>query len=267
MRDPTLLTVAVSLIALALLFGLVERLIPANRTQKTIRPGITTDLIYWFTTPFLTRAVSRVGIIVALVPLFALLGRPLSKESLLAGHGLVATWAPGAQAIAMIVIGDFVGYWTHRAFHTGRAWRVHAVHHSSEQLDWLAAVRVHPLNDLVNRVIQAIVLLGIGFSPLSVAAYQPFLTLYAIFLHANVRVDFGPLRYLVATPAFHRWHHTSQAEGRDRNFAGLLPLWDWLFGTLYLPSGSHATRFGVDGSPLPRTWLGQLLYPFHAPPM
>jgi len=170
------------------------------------------------------------------------------------------------QALAMIVIGDFVGYWTHRAFHIGRPWRLHAVHHSSEHLDWLAAVRVHPLNELVNRVVSASVLLTIGFSPLSVAAYQPFLTLYAIFLHANVRMDFGPFRYVLATPAFHRWHHTSQAQGRDRNFAGLLPLWDALFGTLYLPRNTHAERFGVDGPPLPKTWWGQLAYPFRNSP-
>jgi hypothetical protein len=63
MRDPSLLVVTVSFIVLALLFGLVERLMPAVRTQRTLRPGITTDLIYWFTTPFFTRVVSRIGVL------------------------------------------------------------------------------------------------------------------------------------------------------------------------------------------------------------
>ena len=262
MHEPSLTAVLIGFVVLALGFGVIERLVPVTRSQKILRPGFGTDLIYWFTTPFITRSVTQIGVIVALMPLFALLGRPFNKESIFAGYGVVSTWPLGVQAVAMLVIGDFVGYWAHRAFHAGRAWRVHAIHHSSEQLDWLAAVRVHPLNDLGNRVAQTIVLLGIGFSPLAVAAYQPFLTLYAIFLHANVRADFGTLRYVIATPAFHRWHHTSQAEGRDRNFAGLLPLWDWLFGTFYLPRGRQAERFGVDGAPLPRGWWGQLLYPF-----
>jgi len=265
-REPGFSAVLIGFLVLALAFGIIERLLPANRAQKILRPGFATDLIYWFTTPFLTRTVTQIGVIIALIPLFTLLGRPLTKESILAGYGIVSDWPLGMQAFAMIVIGDFVGYWMHRAFHAGRAWRVHAVHHSSEQLDWLAAVRVHPLNELGNRVAQTVVLLGIGFSPLAVAAYQPFLTLYAIFLHANVRADFGPLCYLIATPAFHRWHHTSQAEGRDRNFAGLLPFWDWLFGTFYLPHGRRAERFGVEGAPLPHGWWGQLLYPFRKCP-
>ena len=121
---------------------------------------------------------------------------------------------------------------------------------------------MHPLNELGNRLPAAIILLGLGLSPLAVAAYQPFLILYAVFLHANVRWTFGPLRNVIATPAFHRWHHASQVEGRDRNFAGLLPLWDRLFGTFYLPEGRGPEIFGVDGPPLPTGWLAQLLFPF-----
>ncbi len=108
------------------------------------------------------------------------------------------------------------------------------------------------------------VLAGLGFSPIAVAAYQPFLTLYAIFLHANVRADFGPLQYLIATPAFHRWHHTSEAEGRDKNFAGLLPLWDLLFGTFHMPAGVTPKRFGVDAPPVPKGYWAQLWFPFRS---
>ena len=262
MREPSLIGTLIAFVLLALIFGLLERWRPAAVGQRVLRPGYRTDLIYWLTTPLLTRSMTRIGVILALVPLFTLLGRPLTRESVLAGFGPLAQWSLPAQALAIVVIGDFVGYWTHRAFHRGWAWRVHAVHHSSEALDWLAAVRVHPLNDLGNRVAQALVLIGLGFSPLAVAAYQPFLTLYAIFLHANIRADFGPLRYVIATPAFHRSHHTSQTEACDKNFAGLLPLWDLLFGTYYLPQGRQAQRFGVDGLQVPDGFLAQLLFPF-----
>ncbi len=88
------------------------------------------------------------------------------------------------------------------------------------------------------------------------------MTLYAIFVHANVRWDFGPLRALIATPRFHRWHHTSQAEGLDKNFAGLLPLWDALFGKYYMPDGRQPEVFGVAGEPVPEGFLAQLAYPF-----
>jgi sterol desaturase/sphingolipid hydroxylase (fatty acid hydroxylase superfamily) len=254
--------VIVTLVALAVAFTLLERLVPAIGGQRILRPGWRTDLLYWIATPPITRGVVAAGTLLALLPLFALEGRPFDRAHLLAGFGPIASWPGGLQALAMLVIGDFIGYWTHRAFHAGWPWRLHAVHHSSERLDWLAAARVHPLNELGNRLPAAIVLLGLGFSPLAVAAYQPFLTLYAVFLHANVRWNFGPLRHLIATPAFHRWHHTSQSEGRDRNFAGLLPVWDRLFGTFYLPEGCGPETFGVDGPPLPTGWLAQLVYPF-----
>jgi sterol desaturase/sphingolipid hydroxylase (fatty acid hydroxylase superfamily) len=66
---------------------------------------------------------------------------------------------------------------------------------------------------------------------------------------------------LIASPAFHRWHHTSAEEGRDRNFAGFFPLWDLLFGTFYMPKGAQPEVFGVD-DPVPSGLLGQLVYPF-----
>lgn len=262
MQEPTLIGTLLALAVLALCFGVLERWRPAVPGQRWLRAGVRVDLLYWLLTPVLTRTVTRVGVVLALVPLFALLGRPLTRESLLAGVGPLAQSSLPAQALAIIVLGDLVGYWLHRWFHRGWPWRVHAIHHSSEQLDWLAAARVHPLNELLGRVVQAVLLLGLGFSPLAVAAYQPFLTLYAVFLHANIRADFGPLRYVIATPAFHRWHHTSAAEGCDKNFAGLLPLWDLLFGTWYLPRDRQATQFGVDGLELPGGFLAQLCFPF-----
>lgn len=265
-EEPTLIGTLVAFAVLAISFGLLERLRPADPAQRVLRAGYRTDLIYWLATPLLARNVVRIGVLIALLPLFMLLGRPLSRESVLAGYGPLAQLSMPVQALAILVIGDFVGYWVHRAFHRGWLWHSHAIHHSSEALDWLAAVRVHPLNEFGNRVAQALVLIGLGFSPLAVAAYQPFLTLYAIFLHANVRADFGPLRYLIATPAFHRWHHTSEAVGRDRNFAGLLPLWDLLFGTFHLPRERQATRFGAVGEPVPGGFLGQLAYPFRRRP-
>ena len=81
-------------------------------------------------------------------------------------------------------------------------------------------------------------------------------------LHTNVSWSFGPLRSVIASPAFHRWHHSAEAEALDKNFAGLLPVYDWLFGTLYFPKDKLASNFGVNGEPVPAGFLGQMLYPF-----
>jgi sterol desaturase/sphingolipid hydroxylase (fatty acid hydroxylase superfamily) len=86
-------------------------------------------------------------------------------------------------------------------------------------------------------------------------------TVWGFFIHANLRWRFGPLEWLVATPAFHHWHHT-RSEARDRNYASMLPCWDWMFGTLHLPRHWPAA-YGVDEK-LPDSVAGQLIYPFRS---
>jgi sterol desaturase/sphingolipid hydroxylase (fatty acid hydroxylase superfamily) len=141
-------------------------------------------------------------------------------------------------------------------------WKFHAIHHHSKDLDWLSAVRLHPVNDWLTRWAQVTALVVLGFSPTAVAAYVPFLTFYAVFLHANVSWGFGPLGRFVASPKFHRWHHTSEDEGLDKNFAGLLPLFDVIFGTYYMPKGRLPRAFGVKNEEIPESFWQQLAYPF-----
>ncbi len=160
----------------------------------------------------------------------------------------------------MIVAIDFIGYWLHRAFHGKKLWPFHAIHYSSVELNWLSAARVHPVNDVANKSVQAMIVIALGYAPMLLAGALPFFTAYAIFLHANVSWDFGPLRAVLASPRFHRWHHTSPKEGRDTNFAGLLPLWDILFGTYSMPA-SQPARFGIHDA-VSTDLLGQLIWPF-----
>jgi sterol desaturase/sphingolipid hydroxylase (fatty acid hydroxylase superfamily) len=135
------------------------------------------------------------------------------------------------------------------------------VHHSSEDLDWLSSVRVHPVNDLVNRLAEVTPLLLLGFNPFVSLSAAPILTFYAIFLHANVDWDFGPLRYVIATPVFHRWHHSKDREAWDKNFAGFFVFWDILFGTFYMPKGRMPQNFGIPEQ-FPKDFIGQLIHPF-----
>jgi sterol desaturase/sphingolipid hydroxylase (fatty acid hydroxylase superfamily) len=253
----------IALLVLSAFFWLVESLFAANPRQPRLtgRRGLRTDLVYWFATPLLTKAISQIGLAVILMMVYqrdvaGIRDLLASRDTLLARQPL---WA---QAIEMLVLGDFIGYWTHRWFHGRHLWKFHAIHHSSEDLDWLSAVRLHPINDWLSRWIQASLLVVLGFTPAAVAAYVPFLTFYAIFIHANVRWGFGKLGVLVASPKFHRWHHTSEEEGLDKNFAGLLPVFDVLFGTYYMPKGRLPERFGLKHERVPTGLLGQLAYPF-----
>jgi sterol desaturase/sphingolipid hydroxylase (fatty acid hydroxylase superfamily) len=184
-----------------------------------------------------------------------------AKAGLYRGFGPVSTQPVWLQAIEIYLLADFLGYWIHRLFHTGAWWPFHAVHHSSEHLDWLSSVRVHPVNEAVDKLAPAVLILFLGFDPTVTAGVAGFLTFYAIFLHADVDWDFGPLRSVVATPVFHRWHHSKDPQAIDKNFAGLLPLWDILFGTYYMPRDRLPQDFGAT-EPVPTGYFGQLWHPF-----
>jgi sterol desaturase/sphingolipid hydroxylase (fatty acid hydroxylase superfamily) len=262
----TIGSLLVALVALAVLFGILERAWPSVRGQRWWRPDTRTDLAYWFFTPLVTRAISRAAVIVAVVALAAAAGVPLDRASVQAfaqrtrtGAAALPVWL---QVALVLVLGDLIGYGSHRLFHSRRLWPFHAVHHSSTQVDWLSSVRLHPVNDVVSKLLQAIPFVALGFHPGVIAAYVPFLTFHAILLHANVPWTFGPFRYLISSPAFHRWHHTTQAEGLDKNFAGLFPWLDLLFGTFYMPKGRLPEHFGILGGSVPQGLFAQLAYPF-----
>ena len=266
MKDnKTLLGTAAALLILSVIFFIIERLAGRgrNRVQPVIRRGWFTDVIYLFATGLFTKPLMRLLLFfpAAILVITQVVPAETFKAGLYAGFGPLSRQPVWLQAIEIYVIGDFTGYWTHRLFHRGRWWPFHAVHHSSEDLDWLGSVRVHPVNELVNKLSQAVPLLLMGFNPLVTLSTAPVLTFFAIFIHANVNWDFGPLRYIIATPVFHRWHHSRDREAWDKNFAGLLPLWDILFGTFYMPRGRYPENFGIC-EPMPKGFLGQLWEPF-----
>lgn len=258
---PTLQGIVVAFFVLLAVFRLIEFTRPRARKLPLLRRGVWTDICYWIFTPIVTKAATRLAVIIALIPVALLLYGRVDRELLLAGWGPMSRLEIWQQAVLMIIIADLIGYWMHRLFHGATLWPFHAVHHSSRELDWLSSVRVHPVNDAVMRVAAAVPLLLIGFAPLALAAITPVLTLLAILVHANVDWDWGPLRSVIASPRFHRWHHTDEAEARDKNFAGLLPVWDILFGTYYMPKDRVPTSFGTM-TPVPDGLVGQLVFPF-----
>ncbi len=168
------------------------------------------------------------------------------------------------QAPLAVLFADFASYWTHRAFHHGLLWRLHAIHHSPCALDWLAGARNHPLAEALQTMMVGGLLLVAGFDPRVLVVTAP-LGLYAVLLHANVSFGNSFLRYVIATPLFHRWHHAHPsalpaALRSGVNFAALLPIWDLLFGTFHAPC-VQPEAFGADAD-VPPKFVAQLVFPF-----
>jgi len=249
----------IAFFALTVFHWVIARLWPSVRGQKVLRKGFFTDCVYWLWTPIVTKTITPIAVAIAVLPLVAIFG--LHFKTLTQGHGILSTQPVWLQGIEVFVIGDFFGYWQHRLFHGARLWPFHAVHHSSTQLDWLSSVRLHPVNDVGAKLIQAVPLIAMGFNLTPVALYAPITTFYAIMVHANLSWDLGPFKYAFVSPTFHRWHHTKANEGLNKNFAGGFPLWDMLFGTYYMPR-RQPTVFGID-DPIPDGFIGQMIQPFN----
>jgi sterol desaturase/sphingolipid hydroxylase (fatty acid hydroxylase superfamily) len=234
---------------LFLVFVPLERLF-ALRPQKVFRRNYLTDLTHFILNNVFVTVGAIVLVVIAALPFLWL--RAIDAESVV----------PTAVALPVAAVLVFVGnYWGHRLTHTVPfLWRFHAVHHSIERMDWLAAARLHPLDAAFTQAVTILPLFLLGYDGRVFAGAAVFVTLLAIFQHANVRLRFPGLRWVVNTPEWHHWHHAIDAEARDRNFG--LPVVDKLFGTAYLPKGRRPTGFGVH-DPVPQDgYLRQLAYPF-----
>ncbi len=166
------------------------------------------------------------------------------------------------------MVGEFGFYWGHRWAHEiPMLWRFHAIHHSAEEMDWLVNTRAHPIDIVFVRLCGFVPMYALGLAqPLVGTAVDmvPLIvmliaTMWGFFVHANVRWRFGWLGLVISTPAFHHWHHTND-EYVNRNYASMLPLFDGLFGTWFLPREQWPQKYGID-SPQANGIAGQLLQP------
>ncbi|HEY7785401.1 MAG TPA: sterol desaturase family protein [Pyrinomonadaceae bacterium] len=242
------------LIVGALIFIPLERLFALRRDQKIFRRGWRTDIIHFL----FTRTISDLCTFLFVGFLIVLLHWAVRPEF----QALVASQNKFLQFIEAVLIANFGGYLGHRLSHEiPFLWRFHSVHHSISEMDWLAAARVHPLDQIVTKALTIVPLYILGFSKATFGAYIGLAALHAVFIHANVRFKFGPLRWVIGTPEYHHWHHSNDPKARNKNYAGELPLLDLIFGTIHLPKGRMPVSYGTS-DPVPSTYFGQMLYPF-----
>ena len=253
------------LLLLAVIFTPLERLF-ALHPQKFFRKDVAADLIYYFLSSLTPALVLSVPLSVLVWGVHAL------------APGSYFEWVAGApvwvRAALALVIGEIGFYWGHRWSHElPFLWGFHAVHHSAEHMDFLVNTRAHPVDIVFTRLcgLVPIYVLGLASPVRGAAGLIPVLvvlagTVWGFFIHSNVRWRLGPVEHVVATPAFHHWHHTNDSpELFNKNYSSMLPWIDLIFGTLHLPKDRHPERYGIDEN-LPPGVLGQLLQPFRSEP-
>ena len=241
-----------SIFALALIFVPLERLFARLGDQRIFRKGWRTDLAHFGVSHILV----QVTVLATMLPAVFFFRWAVSD----ALQSWVSSQPMWLQFIEAMFVADLFAYIAHRMFHEiPFLWRFHAIHHSSELLDWLASSRLHVVDIVVTRGFGFIPLYVLGFSDTAIVIYLTWASFQGILNHANVRFRFGPLRFLLSTPQFHHWHHSARLY--NRNFAAHLPVIDWIFGTYHLPKDEWPEEYGIVGNPVPDGYMSQFTYP------
>ena len=247
---------------LMVIFAPLEKRFALRKTQPFFRRAFGADVAFYYLSSLLPK-------LVLLMPLSFFAG--LAHQAMSAGlYEWVAALPVWTRLLAALLVGEIGAYWGHRWSHQfPLLWRFHAIHHGAEDMDWLINTRAHPVDMVFTRLcgLVPMYLLGLAQPMANQLDIVPVLvtvlgTIWGFFIHANLNWRFGRLEWLIATPAFHHWHHTNDgAAVVNKNYAAVLPWIDRCFGTFYLPKEKWPERYGTDTPPSP-TVAGQLLQPF-----
>ena len=239
-----------TIIGAAIFFIIAERILPYTQGQKVLREGFFDDLALY------TIAQSYIlGILI-----FTYIINFIDQSTGLSRLQIFKDVPIWIQLLFFLVTHDLYIYWMHRWQHKNKyLWRIHEAHHSPKKVDWLSGSRSHALEILINQTIEflPIVLLG---SPPEVIAYKGVMSaVWGMYIHSNLNVRTGNLQKIINGPEMHRWHH-STGKGRNRNFATKLAIWDWIFGTAFLPI-TKPDEYGLKTA-FPKHFFMQTLFAF-----
>ena len=245
-----LLATGASLFFLAIVFIPMEKVFPAKKGQKIFRKHWLLDLCF-----FLGQYLLWSGLVLWLLTRFSFWLDGIIPQTFRAGIYKQPIWL---QAFEVLFFSDLLIYWGHRIQHkVDFLWRFHKVHHSAEHLDWLAAHREHPLDSIYTIGIINLPAFILGFDLNALTAIVAFRGIWAIYIHSNVRLTIGPLKYLIGSPELHHWHHDIERDAG--NYANISPLMDLLFGTYTCPA-KEPDQFGIKED-FPKNYVGQLMQP------
>jgi len=236
-----------------IVFVPLEHVFPRKKDKKVFRKFWKNDIAY----ALLAGILIATGSLLLIMTGVTLLDYVISEEF----KDLVSQQPLLLQILEMVVIIDIVYYWTHRAFHQIPAlWRIHAIHHSIEDLDWLAAHRVHPIDQIFTRGASLILPFALGFDTAALSIWALVSSWKSVLNHSNINLKFGPLKWFIISPTFHHWHHANEEHAFDKNFAGQIPILDIIFGTAIMNEKEGPKVYGTD-THVPDSFVDQMLVP------
>ncbi|WP_228124630.1 sterol desaturase family protein [Glaciimonas soli] len=249
----------VDLLGSTIIFIVIEKLFPLYKKQAVFRKEWQTDMVHFAVNHFI------IGLALLVVNFFIhrIFGWMVHADF----QVMIASIPVLPQLFLCILVADLMQYGAHRAYHEiPFFWRFHAVHHSVKTMDWLAGSRQHMLELITTRVLVLGPLFVLGFDKSVVDMYIIVVGFQAVFNHSNVHLPWGPLKYIFVTPDFHHWHHSSEAEAIDKNYAAHFAFIDYFLGTAVKSTRAFPEEYGVVGDYMPDGFLKQQAFPFKKQP-
>jgi sterol desaturase/sphingolipid hydroxylase (fatty acid hydroxylase superfamily) len=248
---------------LAAVFAL-QILMPARPGEKIFSSHVLADGVWFFYANVMNAFVETTYVVWVSV----VLGPYLSSLRLTS----LETWPVGCRFLVVLLFIDLMRWLLHYAEHKVPIfWQFHAVHHSQTELSFFTDFRVHFFEYLLRSTFIVIPLLIVDVDLPAIVGYAIFERWYTHFYHSNLKLNFGPLKYILVTPQSHRLHHIQDASLRDMNFGHYLVVWDWIFATqstawdTYAPTGIEDASFPLerDRPSIRLLWLPlvQQIYP------
>lgn len=253
------------LLGLSVSVWLLEIFLPWREKQSIFRKDFWLDGFYMFFNYFLFSLIAYNAISNVAVEAFNDFLGLFGITNMVALH--IESWPRWTQFLLMFLLADFIQWNVHRMLHrVPILWEFHKVHHSVEQMGFAAHLRFHWMETIIYKTVQYIPLAMIGFGLEDFFIMHIFTTAIGHLNHANLRITYGPLKYILNNPVMHLWHHAKTVP-KDRkygvNYGITLSLWDYIFKTDYIPHEGKDEPLGFEGmEDFPKTFLTQITYPF-----
>lgn len=237
----------------------LERLVPYSRDWQRILPDLPTDAGHLI-----------LGNTAAEIFRLLMVGPFLALSTYLAGVAGSPLWPAHLpmifQLFLALILAEFGGYWGHRLMHERPLlFRMHAVHHSAERIYFMTGARNHAIEVVFLAALALFPLLVLGAGEVVIGLVAGFSGIHYMLQHANIDIRLGPFKYIINGPEMHRYHHSRKLVEANANYAGVLLLWDWVFGTIFRPPSGKTPPIDVgltDMPAFPQGLWGQLASPF-----